>query len=154
MPISHLFNLAKTLLGEKKVVPEKQMSYSKAFRHPHTEFVLKRALSSQDKPWSKLTDLLGNDGALSAPWTDAEQCCQGACLTPSECQGRDAPASMLCTITHMWCTQDAVWGKGCQVGQGKWCRAMQATCPGFKTFNKVLQWKTACDSWHTAILWR
>lgn len=50
MPISHLFNLAKTLLEGEKTVPEKQMSYSKAFRHPHTEFVFKRALSSQDSP--------------------------------------------------------------------------------------------------------
>lgn len=89
------------------------------------------------------------------PWTDAEQCCQGACLTPLDvCQGKDAPASMLCTTTHMWYTQEAAWGEGCQVGQGKGCRAMQAPCPGFKTFNKILQWKTVCDYWHAAILWR
>lgn len=67
MPISHLFNLAKALLGKKKIVPEKLMSYSKAFRHPHTESVFKRALSSQDSSWSKLADLLGQVAALSGP---------------------------------------------------------------------------------------
>lgn len=50
MTISHLLNLAKALLGKKKkkVVPEKQMNYLKTFRHPHTESVFKRGLSSRD----------------------------------------------------------------------------------------------------------
>lgn len=43
------------------------MNYLKTFRHPHTESVFKRALSSRDSPWSKLADLLGQVADLNAP---------------------------------------------------------------------------------------
>lgn len=153
MSISHLFNLAKTLLREKKLFLKSK--WAKAFRYPI------QSLCSRE-PWAVRT---AHDPSWQThwawwspelpPWTDAEQCCQGTCLTPLEvCQGRDAPESMLCTTTHIWCTQEPVWGKGCQVRQGKGFRTMQASCPGFKTFNMVLQWKTVCDCWHIAILWR
>lgn len=64
---------------------------------------------------------------------------EGTHLTPLAVhQGKDASASMLSTTKGMQCAQGAAWGEGCQVGQGKGCRAVQAPCPGFKTFSKAL----------------
>lgn len=116
------------------------MSYSKAFRHPHKEFVFKRALSSQDSSWSKLADPLGHDGTLNVR-TDRCRAVLPRCL-PRPFGG--VPRWGCTSIHALHHNPHVVHTRGClgwQMGQGKGCRAMQAICPEFKTFSEVLQWK-------------